>query len=145
MSLLSPLFQRRWTADPTTGQVVPDRTPLAPDVHWYIQSYSQVDDFTLVQWIEVYLGAGEHTGGEILYKGTTPIAYASGALDLYAPHEFEETEREKVQDENGRLVRSYQTTVWDRINRTQGAYGCPAATALALRDPRNQRFLRPPI
>ena len=141
MTRLSPRFQVRWRED-EDGILVPDGSPLPPGSHWWVTQYAQVGDWTLVSWELHGIGVAEAINGETLYFRDAPIAQAGGALDLYAPSEFENRERDQRQDADGRLARNVASTVWNRVNRTQNAYGCPNAIALALRSPENIRQVR---
>lgn len=142
MTRLAPQFQRRWRVD-EDGVLVPDSSPLPPNFFWWVATYASVEDWTLVGWVFQNLATGDETGGETLYFRDRVVASGGGALDLYQPSEFEETERARRQGPvDGRLARSMISTVWNRVNRTQNAHGCPNPIALALRSPENIRQVR---
>ena len=141
MGKLPPYFQQRWLYDEATESLVPDETPLPSTDYWWVTGYAQVQGWTLVEWEQIDLNSGESIAGEALYHRRTIMGYTGGALDLYAPSEFETQVRNQVQN-GDRAATNMVSTVWNRVNQTQGNYGCPCVIALRLRSPENWRPCR---
>ncbi len=96
-----------------------------------VLGYSQVEDWTLVQWRIPYgfADSGRYLQHETLYQGMEEIdnSLLGGAVDLYSEPEIQ------VQSATPQRAES----VWDRVDSRLGNHGMPSAVAIALRAPEN--------
>lgn len=138
MTILHPMFWRRWRRD-EFGVLEPDDDLLPWGIDWKPIWVSQSSNWTLVGWQILDSNSGEAISGEALYWGYECVDYVGGALDLYDPRAARTPQiRAFPEDETGK-EQMIRTTVWNRVNHTQGGHGVPANIAIQLRSDANKR------
>lgn len=125
--MLDPKYFQRLRSQLTQlgeSTVEVDRSPLPPGYYFKVVTYSQSEDFTLVQWRRGSESSLEYIAGENLWKQDSPIAASGGQLRL---------EEIAAISKTGTNYR----TIWDTVQIPDKSV--PIAIAKALRDPSNLR------
>lgn len=104
---------------------LPPNVTLEAGTIFRVTGFARVETYTLVAWR--LGGEVEYAVGETLYNGRNLLASGGGTLPLY------ELSRPAVQS----ATPATPSSVWDRVDSRIGAFGLPAATAIALRDTNN--------
>lgn len=105
-----------------------------------IVGYAQVDEWTLVRW-RLDFGFdgpnGSYLESETLYRGFEAVVtdQLRGQINLY---EVPPVQKYSATPEA-------PVSVWDRVDARVGLFGMPPATAIALRDIKNWRYLQAPL